>query len=403
VCGPVVHSQRFAYAVVPAQCSGGNLNQLTVLATHEIIEAATDPIVPTGWIDGTSAAFLVNQQMLKSGEVADICSSTGAFPNSAVTMSDGNRVAPYWSVSSSGCEPFGFEFATVVQTYAGLDFGVPSSWQSIAGDFNGDGKADYARLGDTGAWVFFSHGDGTFETTFQSYVDEVPTLNFGAPSPWTPIVGDFNGDGRTDYARLGDTGAWIFFGNANGTFTRGFQSYVDEALALNFGVPSSWQSITGDFNGDGRTDYARLGDTGAWIFFGNANGTFTRGFQSYVDEALALNFGVPSPWTPIAGDFNGDGRTDYARLGDTGAWIFFGNANGSFIHVFQTYGNLAFGLPSAWQVVTGDFKGDGKVGYARLGGPRAEVFIDTLPVPTPRLEVVPPGAMSGRAGGGARR
>jgi hypothetical protein len=116
-----------------------------------------------------------------------------------------------------------------------------------------------------------------------------------------------------------------------------------------------------------------------------------------------LNFGAPSPWTPIVGDFNGDGRADYARLGDTGAWIFFGNANGSFIHVFQTYGNLAFGLPSAWQVVTGDFKGDGKVGYARLGGPRAEVFIDTLPVPTPRLEVVPPGAMSGRAGGGARR
>jgi hypothetical protein len=171
------------------------------------------------------------------------------------------------------------------------------------------------------AWINSTQaGFGSGFTTFvESYVDESPALNFGLPSSWQPITGDFNGDGRTDYARLGDTGAWLFFGNASGTFTRGFQSYVDQSPALNFGLPSSWQAITGDFDHDGRTDYARIGSTGAWLFFGAANRTFTRGFQNY--EGLA--FGLPSAWQVVTGDFAGNGKTSYARLGDTKAFVYF--------------------------------------------------------------------------------
>jgi hypothetical protein len=171
----------------------------------------------------------------------------------------------------------------------------------------------------------------------------------------------------TDYARLGDAGAWVFLASGGGSFTTSFQTYP----SLNFGLPSSWQPITGDFNGDGMTDYARLGDTEAWVFFGSASGSFTTSFQTYP----SLNFGLPSSWQPITGDFNGDGMIDYARLGDTGAWGFFGSASGSFTTGFQSYEGLTFGSPSAWQVVTGNFKGDGKAGYARLGGPLAYVFV----------------------------
>jgi hypothetical protein len=265
-------------------------------------------------------------------------------------------------------------FESYVDQSPPLNFGVPSSWQPITGDFNGDGKTDYLRLGDTGAWLFYGNADGTFTRGFQSYVDQSPPLNFGLPSTWQVVTGDFNGDGRADYARLGDTGAWVFFGNANRTFTRTFQSYVDQSPALNFGVPSQWQAITGDFDHDGRTDYARLGDTGAWVFYGNANGTFTRGFQSYVDQSPALNFGVPSSWQVVTGDFDHDGRTDYARIGSTGAWLFFGAANRTFTRGFQDYRGLAFGQPSPWQVVAGDFAGNGKTSYARLGDTQAFVF-----------------------------
>jgi len=202
---------------------------------------------------------------------------------------------------------------------------------------------DYARLGDTGAWVFFGRADRTFAPGFQVYED-IPS--FEAPSPWQSVSGDFNGDGSTDYARLGDAGAWIFFGHRNGVFSSGFQAYADD---LRFGSPSRWQAITGDFNDDGRTDYARLGSTGAWIFSGNVDGTFTASARSY-----DIDFGSPSAWQPITGDFNGDKRIDYARLGDLGAWVFFGGADGSFAPVFQAYDRgLSFGLPSSWQAITG--------------------------------------------------
>jgi FG-GAP-like repeat len=202
-----------------------------------------------------------------------------------------------------------------------------------------------------------------------------PQLNFGEDSPWDTIAGDFNGDHRSDYARLGGTGAWVFFGNPDGTFTRRFQSYAD-GFPLNFGQPSTWQVVTGDFNADTRVDYARLGGTGAWVFFGNPDGTFTRTFQSYVNESPPLDFGESSAWQAIAGDFNGDGRGDYARLGSTGAWVFSGNADRTFTRSFQTYpASMAFGLPSPFQVVTGDFNGHHRTSYARLGGTQAFVFL----------------------------
>src|SRR5262249_54239791 len=119
------------------------------------------------------------------------------------------------------------------QVYAGLDFGIPSTWEAISGDFNGDGRTDYARVGATGAWVFLAQLGGGFTTGFQAYSG----LDFGQPSAWQTITGDFNGDGVADYARLGDTGVWIFSGQRNGVFSSGFQAYS----GLNFGLPSSWE------------------------------------------------------------------------------------------------------------------------------------------------------------------
>jgi hypothetical protein len=259
-------------------------------------------------------------------------------------------------------------FDTGFQDYAGLSFGLPSTWQVVTGDWNGDHRTDYVRLGGTGAWIYFGNANGTFTRGFQSY----PGLDFSEDSPWDSISGDFNGDGLGDYARLGSTGAFVYFGNTNGMFTSTFQSYVNESPALSFGLPSTWQEVTGDWNGDHRTDYARLGGTGAWIFFGNANGTFTRGFQSYP----TLDFGEDSPWQSIAGDWNGDGRGDYARLGSDGAFVYTGNTNGTFTVTFQSYGpGRLFGLPSPWQAVTGDFDGDGHGDYARLGDTGAFVFL----------------------------
>lgn len=231
------------------------------------------------------------------------------------------------------------------------------------GDFDGDGTTDYARLGDTGAWVFHGSTKGAFTPSFQDYEG----LDFGLSAAWDIVGGDFDGDGRADYARLGDTGTFCYFGNDDQTFTPHFQDYV----GLSFGAPSEWESITGDFDGDGRDDYARLGDTGAWLYYGTSNaGTFTRGFHDYE----GLSFGSPSEWQTLTGDFDGDGRTDYARLGDTGSFFYFGTTSRTFTSLFHE-DSRHFGVPSPFTPVVGDFTGDGEDDYARLGGVFAEVFI----------------------------
>jgi hypothetical protein len=141
------YSQTFAFAVIPTRCAPGSVaddirDRITQLATHEIIEAATDPLVGTGWINNsvvdtssTGGFFDFFKQViselsdvaldLKVGEVADICSPGGSLtgppyyqlPTPAVYLpvddpSLANRilVSAYWSNGNanvaSGCAPF---------------------------------------------------------------------------------------------------------------------------------------------------------------------------------------------------------------------------------------------------------------------------------------------------------
>ena len=62
--------------------------------------------------------------------------------------------------------------------------------------------------------------------------------------------------------------------------------------------------MTGDYNGDGRTDLAVVDSAGIEVLLGNGDGDGT--FQT-AKTAAAGAYG-----TTVTGDFNGDGRTDLA-------------------------------------------------------------------------------------------
>ncbi len=119
--------------------------------------------------------------------------------------------------------------------------------QIVSGDFNGDGKTDLAAIGAAN-WasvpVAFSNGNGSFTVT-NSVIDTFATL---ATSPGVQIVsGDFNGDGRTDLAAIGAAN-WasvpVAFSNGNGSFTV-TNSVIDTfaTLATSPGV----KVLTGNF------------------------------------------------------------------------------------------------------------------------------------------------------------
>lgn len=116
--GPV---STFAYTVVPAACSGGTLGGIIANSMHELIEAATDPVILTGFYDAavappsnasipwpsgwsrpswvpSSISFPNVVSILQHGEVADLCE-----PGTAVVS--GLTASQYWSQSDRACWP----------------------------------------------------------------------------------------------------------------------------------------------------------------------------------------------------------------------------------------------------------------------------------------------------------
>jgi hypothetical protein len=160
---PVPDIQDYAFTVLPTDCANGSFDNLTALASHEIIEASTDPNFGLGWIDLSTFDFHALDQIAKEGEAADICEpGAGAVPMPPVRLNNGVEVAPYWSNAAGACFPATHQ---VTLDQAGLPNTVPHT-VSITGA---------AITGDTN-----SH---TFPVPFTMQVVDGGTFSFSYPSP----------------------------------------------------------------------------------------------------------------------------------------------------------------------------------------------------------------------------
>jgi hypothetical protein len=98
------------------------------------------------------------------------------------------------------------------------------NWPTFAGDFDGDGRTDYLEVKQEFE-THLSNGDGTFRIVHSTPVPSWCQLN-GTPLSlaWTcfpggssAIVGDFNGDGKTDFIALAQN-INVFLSKGDGTF-----------------------------------------------------------------------------------------------------------------------------------------------------------------------------------------
>ncbi|MEV4433293.1 FG-GAP-like repeat-containing protein [Streptomyces sp. NPDC049585] len=194
-----------------------------------------------------------------------------------------------------------------------------SSGTAIRHDHNGDGRSDLA------SWYHVADGHDIMNVypTGSDGIFREPRLAYSAPAgTWDVsklrfITGDFNGDGRSDVAALRDDGdgkakLFTILGKADGSFAEAFASWS---------APVGWNAErmtfeAGDFNGDGRDDIAVWynaadGSDRLWTFTADVRGGFNEPFGSYA--APDGQWDVAN-MKFVTGDFNGDGRDDISVL-----------------------------------------------------------------------------------------
>ncbi|GMH38217.1 hypothetical protein BSKO_06101 [Bryopsis sp. KO-2023] len=227
----------------------------------------------------------------------------------------------------------------------------------LLGDFNGDGRTDILSFRDKFV-VFLASVNGAFDE------EEVFSGDcYGGKCSdiiWGTFAEDFNGNGVADILHFGkNLDVWIAKGNGS------FHEHHKASAASCYGRPC-WELPPvhlGDFDGDGMTDIMHLGQNiDVWLAKGD--GTF-KTFEWTEDVC----YGRPCWELPrvFAGDFNGDAVTDILNIGyNLDVWL--SEGNGHFGSQHYTDGGCYGGsCEKMWKVFVGDFDGDGKTDVLNLG------------------------------------
>jgi hypothetical protein len=237
----------------------------------------------------------------------------------------------------------------------------------VAGDFNGDGKTDVAKIvlnGETySISVLLGNGDGTFQAA---------KLTATPNDTDDPIlVGDVNGDGKDDIVMIhpeggdcvvvahstsprpeggcGGSSMDVLLSNGDGTF----------ATAVNYFIGGNglMGGVLTDINGDGNLDVLVFDNAipaNVIELLGSSTGTF--------QAATALApLSAAAPDDMFFADFNGDGKLDFA-----------GDLDGQ-IQVTLGAGSGTFGLPVALTLPGGLFKGCGLLAGDLTGDGKPEI------------------------------
>ncbi len=255
-------------------------------------------------------------------------------------------VAMASSAATSGQTPPSFTVSAIAPTGLG-------PYEVELADMDGDGDKDLVTSNiddqETGTvTVSKNNGAGTFAAP--------ASYNVG-PVPSDMRVADFNGDGKPDV---------VCIAALSGNHVNDLNSYVTVLLNNGAGALANRQDYSvgqnansggvdvGDYNGDGRLDFAVASIMeGVHVYINGGSGVFSL----WIHTAPGLG-----PSHIASADFNGDGRLDLVA-GNTDAVQLFLNSGSGF-----AAGVYLDNYPDSVQgIATGDFDNDGKPDLALTG------------------------------------
>jgi uncharacterized membrane protein YeaQ/YmgE (transglycosylase-associated protein family) len=213
-------------------------------------------------------------------------------------------------------------------------YGQPG-WTPLAGDWNGDG-IDTIGLFKPVATMFYlrnSNSAGANDARF----------GYGYLGPaWQPIAGDWNGDGIDTVGLYDPATSTFYLKNVNAS--------GPTALSFSFGQAGiGLQALSGDWNGDGVDTIGVFNPATRMFYLRNSNSAGAN------DARFAYGYSGPA-WRPVVGDWDSNG-TVTVGLFDPATSMFFlknTNANGPTALSFS-YGQGGLG----WQPIIGDWDDTG--------------------------------------------
>ncbi len=200
---------------------------------------------------------------------------------------------------------------------------------------------------------------------------------------WQTMSGDFNGDGVADLATITPWGQWW---TALGGTHLGFNPPEKQGVSWHSDPQSGFLVLTGDFDGDGADTLLQLSSTGVLSSVQPPQlGQNPDGPQFLAVTSLRHN--------PVGGlhvfvaDVNGDGADDLVQIDNIAGDISWARSIGTTFAPLSLWGSPGFAHDPAngKGVHFGDFNGDGDLDVCEIAFPQARVALGdgaTLAAPT---------------------